>query len=70
VGLLEREDENQRIDAVVRSGGVLAIEGGAGIGKTSLLDTACEQAASAGITVLRARGTELETEFAYCVVRQ
>lgn len=68
--LLEREQETRTIDSVVLSGGVLVIEGGAGIGKTSLLDAACEQAASAGIAVLRARGTELETEFAFGVVRQ
>lgn len=70
MGLLEREDEIRNIDVIVQSAGVLVIEGGAGIGKTSLLDAACEQAASAGSVVLRARGTELETEFAFGVVRQ
>lgn len=70
MGLLEREDETRTMDVVIRSGGVLVIEGGAGIGKTSLLDAACERAHSAGIVVLRARGTGLETEFAFGVVRQ
>src|ERR1700680_2260731 len=37
------------------SGSTLLVEGTAGIGKTSLLTHACEQAARAGMTVLAAR---------------
>lgn len=49
-------------------GGV--IEGPAGIGKTSLLAKAREKAAAAGFRVLMARGSDLERESAYGVVRQ
>ena len=68
--LLERDRELAAIEAVLGRGGVLVIEGGAGIGKTSLLDAACRQAAGLGCEVLRARGSELEAGFAFGVVRQ
>jgi AAA ATPase domain len=48
----------------------LQVEGGAGIGKTALLDVACGRAARAGWQVLRARGSELTAGFAFGVVRQ
>ncbi len=70
VELLERDRELRAIDAVVKEGGVLVIEGGAGIGKTSLLNAACDRAATAGNDVLRARGSELEADFAFGVVIQ
>lgn len=70
MGLLERDDELAAIRAVVSQGGVLVIDGGAGIGKTSLLNAACEAAADAGNEVLRARGSELESGFAFGVVLQ
>ncbi len=46
------------------------MEGGAGIGKTSLLDAACRRAGGLGYEIFRARGSGLESEFAYGVVRQ
>src|ERR671933_2390762 len=46
------------------------VEGGAGIGKTSLLTVAAERAADLGHEVMRARGSELEAGFAFGVVRQ
>jgi DNA-binding CsgD family transcriptional regulator len=46
------------------------VEGGAGIGKTSLVEQGCERARRRGLRVLRARGAELETGFAFGVVRQ
>jgi DNA-binding CsgD family transcriptional regulator len=46
------------------------IEGTAGIGKTSLLNAACEQAALAGMTVLRASAAEFEGGYAWAVIRQ
>src|SRR4051794_15615611 len=52
------------------NGRVVLIEAPAGLGKTSLLDVACETATEAGFTCLRARATELEREFAYGCVRQ
>jgi DNA-binding CsgD family transcriptional regulator len=70
VQLLERDGELAAIGRVLGEGGVLAVEGGAGIGKTSLLDAACERAEDAGCEVLRARGSELEAAFAFGVVRQ
>jgi DNA-binding CsgD family transcriptional regulator len=49
---------------------MLLLEGRAGIGKTSLVEVACSRAAGFGHEVLRARGSELESGFAFGVVRQ
>ncbi|MGH2871456.1 MAG: helix-turn-helix transcriptional regulator [Solirubrobacteraceae bacterium] len=73
--LIEREIELGEIDSAVagaltRDGWLLLFEGGAGIGKTTLLNAARERAQSAGLRVLRARGGELEQEFPYGLVRQ
>jgi DNA-binding CsgD family transcriptional regulator len=68
--LLERADELRALDAVLDTGGVLVIEGGVGIGKTSLVMRGCEAARRRGWRVLRAGGSELETGFAFGVVRQ
>jgi DNA-binding CsgD family transcriptional regulator len=68
--LLERADELRALDTVLDTGGVLVIEGGAGIGKTSLLRLGSERAARSGWRVLRCTGSELETGFAFGVVRQ
>ena len=70
MGLLEREDELAAVGGVLDRGGVLVVEGGAGIGKTALLDAVCGRAAQAGWHVLRGRGSELEAGFAFGVVRQ
>ena len=48
----------------------MVIGGPAGIGKTALLQAACGMAEQAGVRVLRARGSDLEQEFAFGVVRQ
>ena len=73
--LFEREDDLAAIDAVLAesvagTGGVLLIEGPAGIGKTVLLDHLRRRAVSRGATVLTARGGELERGFGFGVVRQ
>ena len=68
--LLERADELRALDAVLDTGGVLVIEGGVGIGKTSLVMRGCEAARRRGWRVLRGGGSELETGFAFGVVRQ
>ena len=69
--LRERERELAAIDALVeRGGGVLLVEGRAGIGKTSLVEAACSRADALGQEVLRARGSELEAGFAFGMVRQ
>ena len=51
-------------------GGLVVIVGPAGIGKTALLQAAADMAEQAGVRVLRARGSDIEQEFAFGVVRQ
>ncbi|MFL5931138.1 MAG: helix-turn-helix transcriptional regulator [Gaiellaceae bacterium] len=73
--LLERSQELARIqsalaDARSGHGTFVVVEGPAGIGKTALLAAARTAAASDGMHVLRSRGTELERDFAFGVVRQ
>ena len=73
--LLDREDDLAAIDAALAkaiggSGGILLIEGPPGIGKTALLDELLRRARALGITVLSARGGELERGFGFGVVRQ
>src|SRR5450631_1440142 len=73
--LLDRAAELGAITAAVgsavsRPGSALLVEGVAGIGKTSLLACACEQAALAGMTVRAARAAEFEGGYAWGVVRQ
>jgi AAA ATPase domain len=69
--LVERERELAAIDALLeRGGGVLVVEGGVGVGKTSLVDAACRRAQDAGRDTLSARGSEFEADFAFGVVRQ
>ena len=68
--LFEREDDLAAIDAalaesVAGTGGVLLIEGPAGIGKTVLLDQLRKRAVSRDFTVLTARGGELERGFGF-----
>lgn len=46
------------------------MEGGAGLGKTAILDMACAIAAQKRRIVLRARGSDLECGFAFGIVRQ
>jgi DNA-binding CsgD family transcriptional regulator len=52
------------------TGRLLLVEGHAGIGKTSLLDAAVVRARELGMTVLRSRGSELESDFAFGVALQ
>jgi DNA-binding CsgD family transcriptional regulator len=73
--LLERREELARIGAALAEaragrGRLLVIEAEPGMGKTALLAAARTQAAAGGLRVLRARGTELEHDFAFGVVRQ
>src|SRR6266480_6198000 len=73
--LLERNEELARIESALAEartgrGRFLVIEGPAGMGKTALLAAARTAAAEGGMRVLRARGTELERNFAFGVVRQ
>jgi DNA-binding CsgD family transcriptional regulator len=69
--LLERERELAAVEEVLgRRSGVLTIEVGVGIGKTSLVQAACRRAQEIGYDVLSAQGSELEADFAFGVVRQ
>jgi DNA-binding CsgD family transcriptional regulator len=73
--LLERERELGVLSALIAAasrgtGQLVVVEGAAGIGKTRLLAAARAVAEQDGLRVLGARGSELEREFAYGVVRQ
>lgn len=73
--LLERQREQAALGALIvaacgGAGRLVAVEGAAGIGKTALLDLARVEAERAGMGVLVARGSQLEHEFAYGIVRQ
>jgi len=73
--LLERGEELACICQAITAlrggdGGVLLIQGAAGIGKSVLLDALCEAATGEGMQTLTARASELESEFGFGVVRQ
>ena len=69
--LRERERDLAAVEELLgRRGEVLLIEGGVGVGKTSLVEAACSRANELGHEVVRARGSELESGFAFGVVRQ
>ena len=73
--LLERDDELAVLAGAVASaqageGSVVVALADAGLGKSELLDEAARVASSAGLRVLRARGSELERDFALGVVLQ
>jgi DNA-binding CsgD family transcriptional regulator len=74
--LLERDRELARIEAAIAgardgTGATVIVEGPAGIGKSAILSAARAAAEERDPTrVLRARGAELERDFAFGVVRQ
>ena len=73
--LFEREVDLAAIDAALTesmagTGGVLLIEGPAGIGKSVLLEHLRKRATERQFTVLTARGGELERGFGFGIVRQ
>ena len=55
---------------VAGRGGTVLVQGPAGIGKTSLLGAVREAAPDRGLAVAAARGSELETAYAWGVARQ
>lgn len=72
---LERNRELATLHAVIdaaidSTGGVVLLEGAGGIGKTLLLGLAAQRAQARGMTVLRARGGELERQFPFGVALQ
>ena len=74
-GLVDRERELAALRALVDAatagrGGLVLVEGPAGIGKTRLLAAAREVAEERGLEVLRACGSELERDFPFGAVRQ
>jgi DNA-binding CsgD family transcriptional regulator len=74
-GLVERDRELGSLAGLLGAaragdGGVLLVEGPAGIGKSALLAAACERAREAGMLALSARGGELERGFGFGVARQ
>ncbi len=73
--LLERVQELSTLDALIEEAAagqahLAVIEGPAGIGKTRLVAEARRMAGDKGLRVLAAQGAELESEFAFGVVRQ
>src|SRR5215208_5978548 len=74
-GLLERDEEIGLIGSLIAraragEGGLLFIEGQAGVGKTELLRAAGELGGAANLKILRSRASELDRAFAFGVVRQ
>lgn len=75
VPLLERQDELETARLALKevaggAGRLLLLQGPAGIGKTRLLQTISDMARDAGFEIHSARGDDLETGFAYGVLRQ
>ncbi|WP_309059774.1 LuxR C-terminal-related transcriptional regulator [Streptomyces sp.] len=73
--LLERDCEFGFVQSALQhamggDGAVLAFEGTGGLGKTSLLQSLRVAAQTQGFRVLHARGSELERDFPWTVVRQ
>jgi DNA-binding CsgD family transcriptional regulator len=73
--LLERSEELASIAAALADarsghGSFVVVEGPAGIGKTALLDAVRAVATASSMRAFGSRGTELERDFAFGVVRQ
>jgi DNA-binding CsgD family transcriptional regulator len=73
--LLEREKELEALGQALRraadgDGGLVVVQGPAGIGKSSLLAAVAERASQAGFNVLRARGDALVTGSSFAAVRE
>lgn len=73
--LLEREHELEELHTALGEvasgrGCAMAIEAGAGLGKTRLLREARDLGGEAGLSVLFGRATELERDFPFALVRQ
>lgn len=69
--LLGRDDELTRLDALIAAdGGCLLLSGDTGIGKSALLEATATQASAAGSLVLRAVGSEFESDLSYAALNQ
>jgi DNA-binding CsgD family transcriptional regulator len=74
-GLFDRDRELSAVgalleDAASGAGGLLLVEGEAGIGKTGIMRAADALARANGLRVLGARGSELESGLAFGLVRE
>jgi DNA-binding CsgD family transcriptional regulator len=74
-GAIEREAERAQLRALLDraaagDGGLVLVEGPAGAGRSLLLEETRRDARDRGMTVLAARGGELEQSFAFGIVRQ
>ena len=72
---IERDGERARLSraldrAIAREGGLVLIEGPAGIGRSTELEATRRAARERGMTVLAARASELEQTYPFGVVRQ
>jgi tetratricopeptide (TPR) repeat protein len=75
IELVERDEELARVACLMDEarhgrGGILVLEGEAGIGKSALVEVAVEDARAREMLVLAARGSELERRYAFGLVRQ
>ena len=75
VELLESDTELELFERVIEraargGGGVVLVEGQAGVGKTELLRVAGSLGDASGLRVLRGPGTDLDRPFGFGVVRQ
>ena len=75
ISVLDRERELATIEralaaAIAGNGRVLLVEGPAGIGKSTLLHAGSALARGRGVTVLSGRGSPLERQYSYGVIRQ
>lgn len=73
--LLERDDELRDLAAAIADvdegrGRLVTVEAQAGLGKSRLLHAARNAAGDAGLRTLSARGTELERDFPFAMIRQ
>jgi DNA-binding CsgD family transcriptional regulator len=74
-GLFDRDRELSAVGALLDhaasgAGGLLLVEGEAGIGKTGIVRAAGALARASGFRVLRTRGSELESGLAFGLVRE
>src|ERR1700749_4465800 len=74
-GLRERERELAAVEGAIQQSllgdaQVVVLVGPGGIGKSQLLTVARDAARQAGMSVLMARGAELELGFSFGIVRQ
>ena len=75
MGLVERERELSEVAAALTAaeageGSLLVVVGAAGTGKSALLAAAAQSAGGRRLEVRRARGSELEQELSFGVIRQ